>query len=223
MTRRLRLAVVLYRALWWAALPLALLYFHRRASRDPAYGAHMNERWGRGPTLEGAVWVHAVSLGEMRSATPLVHALLDRGERVLTTHLTPAGRREAERSFATEIAEGRLLARYLPFELGPAFRRFLAATRPKLALVLEVEFWPVMIAEAARAGVPLYLANSQVPGKSVARARLLARLIGHPVAGTAGVFAKSERQADRFRALGAPNVRVAGELRFDQPIPPPPR
>jgi 3-deoxy-D-manno-octulosonic-acid transferase len=220
MTRRLRLALLLYRALWWAGLPLALLYLRRRAKRDPAYGLHMDERWGRGPALPGAVWVHAVSLGEMRSGVPLVRALLDRGERVLTTHLTPAGRRAAETAFAPEIAEDRVLARYLPFEFGLAWRRFLAANRPKLGLALEVEFWPVMIAECARAGVPLYFANSQVPGKSFPRARRLARLLGHPVAGAAGVFAKSERHAARFRALGARSVAATGELRFDQPVPP---
>ena len=220
MTLRLRLALVLYRALWWAALPLALLYLRARARRDPGYGRHMEERWGRGPTLEGAVWVHAVSLGEMRSAAPLVRALLERGERVVTTHLTPAGRRAAEAGFGPEIAGGRLVARYLPFETGPAWRRFLAATRPKLGLALEVEIWPLMIAEAARARVPFYLANSQIPGRSYPRARTLARWLGHPVAGVAGVFAKSERQAERFRALGAPNIRVTGELRFDQTVPP---
>jgi len=220
MTRRLRLALLLYRALWWAALPLALLYLRARARRDPAYGHHIEERFGRGPTIPGAVWVHAVSLGEMRSAVPLVRALLDRGERVVTTHLTPAGRRAAEAAFAPEIASDRLLARYLPLETGPAFRRFLAATRPPLALALEVEFWPVMIAEAARAGVPLWLVNSQVPGRSFPRARALARLLGHPVAGAAGVLAKSDLQAGRFRALGARVVHVTGELRFDQPVPP---
>lgn len=217
---RLRLALLVYRGLWRAALPFVLLYLRRRAARDPDYGRHMEERWGRGPVLPDAVWVHAVSLGEMRSAAPLVRALLDAGERVMTTHLTPAGRRAAESLFADAIAEGRMVARYLPFEIAPAYRRFLGAARPKLALVLEIEIWPVMIAEAARAGVPLYLANSQVPGRSWPRARRLARLVGHPVAGVAGVLAKSDRHADRFRALGAPNVHVAGELRFDQPVPP---
>lgn len=219
MTRRLRIVLILYRALWLAGLPLVLFYFKRRARRDPAYGQNMRERWGHGPVLEGAVWVHAVSLGEMRSATPLVRALLDQGEKVVTTHLTPAGRKAAEDAFADEITQGRLVARYLPFELGMAYRRFLSAMRPKLALSLEVEIWPVMIAETARAGVPLFLANSQIPSRSYPRAKRLARLLGHPVSGLAGVFAKSKRHAERFRTLGAPNVQATGELRFDQPIP----
>lgn len=220
MTLRLRLALLLYRALWRAGLPLAFAYLRRRARRDPAYGLHLDERRGGGATLPGAVLVHAVSLGEMRSAVPLVRALLDRGERVVTTHLTPAGRHASEAAFAAEIAQGRLVARYLPVEIGSHWRRFLAATRPKAALALEVEIWPVMIAECARAGVPLFLVNSQVPGRSWPRARRLARLLGHPVAAVTGVFAKSGRHAARFRALGAPAVQVTGELRFDQPVPP---
>ena len=220
MTLRSRIALALYRLGWLLGMPLARAYLRRRARRDPAYGLHLEERTGRGPTLADAVVVHAVSLGEMRSAVPLVRALLDRGERVVTTHLTPAGRTAAETAFADEIAQGRLIARYLPVETATAWRRFLGATRPRAVLVLEVEIWPVMIAEAARAGVPLWLVNSQVPGRSFNRARALARLIGHPVAQVAGVLAKSDRHAERFRLLGARNVHVGGELRFDQPIPP---
>lgn len=216
---RQRLALAAYRALWWPAVPLVARYLRRRARKDPAYGAHMEERYGRGAPFAATVWVHAVSLGEMRSGVPLVRALLERGERVVTTHLTPAGRRAAEAAFAPEIAAGQLAVRYMPFELGPAWRRFFAI-RPKLGLALEIEIWPVMIAEAARASVPLYLANSQIPERSFARARGWAWAVGHPVRMVAGVLAKSDRMARRFVALGAPNVRVTGELRFDQPIPP---
>lgn len=216
---RQRLALAVYRALWWPALPVVRHYLRRRARRDPAYGEHMDERMGRGAPFAATVWVHAVSLGEMRSAVPLVRAFLDRGERVVTTHLTPAGRRAAEAAFGPEIAAGRLAVRYMPYEIGPAWRRFLAA-RPRVGLSMEIEIWPVMIAEAAAAGVPLYLANSQIPERSFARAHRWEPLIGHPVRQVAGVLAKSERMARRFRALGAPNVHVTGELRFDQPVPP---
>lgn len=219
MTLPLRLLILIYRLLWYPALPLVLLYFALRGRRDRDYLAHMGERFGGGPVLEGAVWVHAVSLGEMRSAVPLVRALLDRGERVVTTHLTPAGRRAATAAFAPEIAQGRVVVRYLPLEFGWAFRRFLRQ-RPKLALVMEIEVWPVMILSARAAGVPLYLANSQYPARSLARDLRFALRIGHPVQAVAGVLAKSALHAARFTTLGAPNVHACGELRFDQPIPP---
>lgn len=214
-----RLLLMIYRVLWYGAVPLVVVYFWLRGRRDPAYRRHLGERFGFGPTLEGAVWVHAVSLGEMRSAVPLVRAMLDRGERVVTTHLTPAGRRAAASAFGAEIAAGQMVARYLPLELGPAFRRFLLC-RPKLALAMEIEVWPVMIAEAARAGVPLLLANSQYPERSFRRDLSMARWLGHPVGQVAGVLAKSDTHAARFRALGAKDVQVCGELRFDQPIAP---
>jgi 3-deoxy-D-manno-octulosonic-acid transferase len=218
---RLALLLGLYRLLWYPALPVVLAYFRLRGRRDAAYARHWGERFGRGaPGPRGAVWVHAVSLGEMRSALPLVRALLDRGERVLTTHLTPAGRRAAEAAFGPEIAAGRMQARYLPLEFGWAWRRFLRRHAPRLGLVLEIEVWPVMLDEARRAGLPLYLANSQYPERSFRRDAWLARRIGHPVALAAGVLAKSEGQAERFRALGARHVQVCGELRFDQPLPP---
>lgn len=211
----------LYRLAWYLLLPLVMIYFQWRGRRDPGYRRHMAERFGRGPAgPRGAVWVHAVSLGEMRSAEPLVRALLALGESVVTTHLTPAGRRACETAFAREVAQGRVQARYLPLEFGWAWRRFMRELRPKLGLSLEIEVWPVMIAEAARAGVPLYLVNSQYPARSFARDMRLARRLGHPVAGVTGVLAKSEGQAARFRAMGAPAVQACGELRFDQPIPP---
>ena len=221
----LRLVMAVYRLLWRLGLPLMRVYLRRRGRRDPRYLLHWDERFGTGPVpggpgLPGAVWVHAVSIGEMRSAVPLVRALLDRGERVVTTHLTPAGRQAAQAAFGPEIAAGRVVARYLPVEVGAVWAALHDRHRPKLWLVMEIEIWPVMIDQAALAGVPLVLANSQVPGKSWPRARALGRLIGHPVAGVAGVLAKSDRHAARFRALGARDVRVAGELRFDQPVPP---
>jgi 3-deoxy-D-manno-octulosonic-acid transferase len=145
--------------------------------------------------------------------------LLARGEYIVTTHATPAGRRAAYKLFPQAIADGRMVVRYVPIELGFAFRRFLRRCRPRLALVMEVELWPVLIMEARRAGVPLFLCNSQYPEKSYDRdrsGRTLRALVLHHVT---GVLAKSETHAARFRALGAPDIHITGELRFEQDIP----
>ncbi|KFI32925.1 3-deoxy-D-manno-octulosonic acid transferase [Haematobacter missouriensis] len=219
MTLRQRLALRVYRALWYPALPFVRAYFRRRGRRDPAYLDHMEERFGLGEPFAATVWIHAVSLGELRSAVPLIRAFLDRGERVIITHLTPAGRRGSEAAFGQEIAAGDVAVRYLPLELAGAWRSFFRNCRPRLGLAMEIEIWPVMIEEARLAGVPLWLANSQIPERSFARACRWLPWIGHPVRGVAGVLAKSRIMAERFRALGAPNVHVVGELRFDQPIP----
>ena len=215
---KLRLGLIAYGLLWWLLLPVILIYLWLRGRRDPDYIRYLPERFGvYRKTLPGAVWVHAVSLGEMRSATPLIRALLDRGETVITTHFTPAGRREATRAFGPEIAAGRVQVLWVPFEYGFAYRRFLRRFTPKYGLVMEIEIWPRMIMACRRHGTPLFLCNAQYPQKSYdkdaggMRAELLQ--------GLAGGFVKSEDQRTRFAAAGMTNLHVTGELRFDQPIP----
>ncbi|MBN8630313.1 MAG: 3-deoxy-D-manno-octulosonic acid transferase [Rhodobacterales bacterium] len=217
---RLWLFLRLWSLLWHIGLPVVLIYLWRRGRKDPLYAQHLSERFGRySQRLPGAVWVHAVSLGEMRSAVPLVRALLDRGDRVVTTHFTPAGRREAERAFAAEIAAGQLAAVWVPFETSWAYRGFFRAFRPRAGLVMEIEIWPRMIFAARKAGVPLFMCNAQYPTKSMDRDAKLS-LRHKLMQGYAGAFVKSDLQAQRFASVGVRNISVTGELRFDQPIPP---
>lgn len=212
---RYRLFLALYGAALWLGEPLVWRYFRRRAAKDPRYGDHLAERRGEGPAFAADVWVHAVSLGELRSAEPLIRDLMSRDFRIVTTHMTPAGRDAAETAFAAEIAGGRLAVRYAPVDRRVYWRRFLTATTPRAALVMEMEFWPAMIEAAAEADVPLWLANAQVPSRSLRRIKRQAALFGHPAARAAGVFAKSWRMAARFRDLGARRVEALGETRFD--------
>ncbi len=217
---RLWLFLRVWSVLWHLGLPMVLGYLWWRGRKDALYAQGWGERFGRHPKrLPGAVWIHAVSLGEMRSAVPLVRALLDRGDRVVTTHFTPAGRREAARVFADDIAAGRMAAVWVPFETSWAYAGFFRAFRPVAGLVMEIEIWPRMIFAARGAGVPLFMCNAQYPTKSMARdARFPLR---HDLMrGFAGAFVKSELQAERFASVGVQNIRVTGELRFDQPIPP---
>ena len=216
---RYRVFFWIYRCLLWAAEPLVWRYFRRRALGDARYSDHLEERRGAGDAFVADLWVHAVSLGEMTSAEPLVRLALAEGHQVLTTHATPAGRARAEAVFAGEIARGALAVRYAPVDRMPYWRAFFARYRPKVALVMEMEFWPAMIETARASGVPLYLSNSQLPARSLTRARWQAALFGHPAVRAAGVFAKSEMMAERFRALGVRQVKVMGETRFDMGLP----
>ncbi len=217
---RLWLFLRLWSLLWHLGLPVVLVYLWRRGRKDPLYAQHLAERFGRyRQRLPGATWVHAVSLGELRSAVPLIRALLDRGESVVTTHFTPAGRREAERVFAAEIAAGRLAAVWVPFETAWAYAGFFRAFRPRAGLVMEIEIWPRMIFAARNARVPLFMCNAQYPTKSMARDAKF-KLRHKLMQGYAGAFVKSDLQARRFASVGVENISVTGELRFDQPVPP---
>jgi 3-deoxy-D-manno-octulosonic-acid transferase len=216
---KLWLFLRLWSLLWNLFVPVVLIYLWRRGSKDALYRQRLAERFGRyRKRMCGAVWVHAVSLGEMRSAVPLIHALLDRGETVVTTHFTPAGRREAERVFAEAIATGRLAAVWVPLETSWAYTGLFSAFRPRAGLVMEIEIWPQMIIAACKAGVPLFMCNAQYPSKSMAR-DAGSGLRQNLMQGYAGAFVKSDLQAQRFASVGVENIAVTGELRFDQPIP----
>jgi 3-deoxy-D-manno-octulosonic-acid transferase len=215
----LRPFMAAYGLLWHLGLPLAVLYLLWRARRDPGYARWMGERFGRyRQRMQGAVWLHAVSLGEVRSAVPIVRALLDRGEQVVVTHFTPAGRRESERVFTKDIAAGRVAAVWVPVETGWAFAAFFRAFRPRAGLVMEVEHWPRMILSARRHGVPLFPCNAQYPLRSFTRDRGGWRM--QAIGCYAGALVKSDLQAERFRAAGLARIAVTGETRFDQPVPP---
>jgi 3-deoxy-D-manno-octulosonic-acid transferase len=217
---RLKLALIAYRALWWIGLPAVLFYIWRRGRKDAGYSSHLAERFGRYGSADGPhIWIHAVSLGEMRSALPLVRAFLDRGEKVVLTHFTPAGRREAQKTLATEIADRRVRSIWVPFELGFAWRRFFRVFRPRYGLVMEIEIWPAMIMECRKAGVPLYMCNAQYPSKSYARDTKGHGLRAELMRGFAGALVKSDLQRDRFASVGVAPIVVTGETRFDQPIP----
>lgn len=221
MTRSLRLWIAVWSTLWTLALPLILAYLWLRGHKDPVYRSAIHERFGYYPhSLPGAVWIHAVSLGELRSAVPLIQGLLAQGDRVITSHFTPAGRSEAERVFAAEIQAGRLQVVWVPLETAWAYRGFIRAFRPRCALVMEIEIWPQMIASARAFRVPLFMCNAQYPSKSLVRDSSRLPIRQALMRGFAGALVKSDLQRDRFAAVGVRNIAVTGELRFEQPVPP---
>ncbi len=220
MSLSLRLFLWLWSFVWTAGLPMILFYLWRRGKKDALYSEHLAERFGRyRAPFQGAIWVHAVSLGEMRSAVPMIRAMLARGDRVVTTHFTPAGRREAESVFAKDIAAGQMQCVWVPLETAWAFRGFFRAFRPTCGLVMEIEIWPRMVFAAKHAGVPLFMCNAQYPRKSMARDAGGLQLRHQVMRGFAGALVKSQLQADRFASVGLSNIEITGELRFEQPIP----
>lgn len=220
MTITLRMFLLVWASLWTLGTPAVLGYLWRRGRKDPDYKSALAERFGRyGKALPGAVWVHAVSLGELRSAVPLIRGILDQGQKVVTTHFTPAGRREAEKVFAAEIADGQVCVVWIPFDVGWALRGFFKAFRPAYGLVMEIEIWPGMVFAAREHGVPLLMCNAQYPEKSLRRDDAGLRLRQQVMQGFTGAMVKSDLQAKRFAGAGVKNIAVTGELRFDQPVP----
>ena len=213
---------VIYNALWWIIAPLAVLRLLIRSRRERGYREHIGERFGRtrGRLPEDGtplIWVHAVSVGETRAAQPLIEALMKArpDARILLTHMTPSGRATGE-----EIFGDRVLRSYLPYDMPHAVRRFLRAWRPSLGIVMETEVWPTLIDECRRADVPLVLTNARMSQRSYRRAAKFGGGTREVFGGFARVLAQSPSDAERLTALGARNVAVLGNLKFDMSTPP---
>ncbi|MEX3688487.1 lipid IV(A) 3-deoxy-D-manno-octulosonic acid transferase [Paraburkholderia sp. BR14263] len=212
----------IYRAAWWLIAPLAVLRLFIRSRRERGYREHIGERFGyaagRLPEDDAAlIWVHAVSVGETRAAQPLVDGLLAArpDARILLTHMTPGGRATGEQLFGN-----RVLRCYLPYDMPHAVRRFLHAWRPSLGLVMETEVWPTLIDECKRADVPLVLTNARMSARSFKRAAKFGAGTREVFGGFTRVLAQSPSDAERLTALGARNVAVLGNLKFDMASPP---
>ncbi len=207
---------LLYQLLLWLALPFIPLRLFVRGLKERGYWRNIAERFGFGSApVERAVWIHAVSVGEARAAAPLVERFLAEGRAVLVTCMTPAGRATAAQLFG-----GRASVRYLPYDYAWAVRRFLRRAQPARGIIMETELWPNLVREAKRAGVPLCLVNARLSEKSANGYRKVAALTRAVLQGFVAVAAQTGEDGQRLRDLGALDVSVTGNLKFD--IGPPP-
>jgi 3-deoxy-D-manno-octulosonic-acid transferase len=196
-------------------IPLRLLW---RGRRERGYLQHWGERLARAPLPgPGSLWVHAVSVGEMRAAQPLVAALrrAHPGVPLLLTCMTPTGRATAQSLYA-DVAH----IVYLPYDYAWLMRRFLRRARPRVGILMETELWPNLVHAAARLDIPLVLANARLSARSArgyARVRELTRASLERIA---LVAAQGEADAARLRSLGGMTVTVTGNLKFDVTPPP---
>ncbi len=212
----------LYTTVLRLAVPLYLLRLLWRARAEPAYRHALGERlgwYGRslpGPATTGAVWLHAVSLGETRAAAALVDALrvARPGLRLLLTHGTATGL-EAGRAL---LHAGDVQA-WLPYDTPGAVARFMAHFRPQVGVLMETEIWPNLLHTAAAMRVPMVLANARLSDRSGRQGERYAALLRPAAATLALVLAQTDADAQRLRHAGAANVRVCGNLKFDMAPP----
>ena len=191
-----------------------LAHRRRRGKEDPA---RFGERLGKPglPRPEGRlVWMHAVSVGESLSLLPLVDRLRETLPDVGV--LVTSGTVTSARLLRERMPDG-VCHQFVPVDRPGAVRRFVRHWRPDLAVWVESELWPNLILETAARGVPMLLVNARMSDRSTARWRRMPHLSRPLLAAFAGVLAQTEADAARFRALGARNVAVHGNLKNDAP------
>ena len=210
-----------YQLLWHLLLPFAFFRLAWRTRHSSEYLHHFFERlvfaYGK-TTTPGSVWIHAVSVGETRAAQPLVQAYLERGEKVLLTHMTLNGRRTGAALFAKEIAAGQLRQVYLPYDLCWSVANFIRAFKPKFGLFMETEAWPTVVFYCAEIGLPLFLVNARLSERSARRVNQFGNAGRSLFQAFAGILAQTQFDAERYRTLGVKKLEIVGNLKFDVPL-----
>jgi len=204
----------IYTLLLALMLPVVLARLWWRGRREPGYRRFIAERFGRyaAQPRRPVLWLHAVSVGEVRAAAPLVKALMTArpDHQVLVTCMTAAGREAIGQVYGESV-----LAAYLPYDFPCAMRRLIRHFRPRLVVLMETEIWPNLLGACCEQGIRVMLANARMSAKSATGYARWPRLFRPAFGALAAVCAQSEEDATRLRALGAPTIEVVGNMKFD--------
>ena len=210
---------VIYSGLLALALLVGSPWFLYQGLRRRKYFGSLRQRLGALPVsfnldAEPSIWVHAVSVGEVLAARPLVDELRARypGFRLFVSTTTVAGQQLARRQLPQADA-----VFYFPIDFAWVVRRVLDRVKPRLLVLLEGEIWPHVLRECRRRGVRTAIVNGRVSARSFPRYRLLAPLMRHVLADVHAFCMQSDEAARRITLMGADPARVlvTGSLKFD--------
>jgi 3-deoxy-D-manno-octulosonic-acid transferase len=199
--------------------PFLILYNLSRGK----YSHHLIERLGRYPqfiqpfnrlTDAKPVWIHAVSVGEVKAAIALTLGIRERIPEVpiLVSTITPAGREIAETLLGEKIP-----VVYFPLDFYPWVKRALKCIRPQAFVALETELWPNFLFQASRSGCKLILANGRISNRSFKRYRNFRWLFGPILTKFTRLLVRDPEDKERLIALGAvpERVQVLGNIKYD--------
>lgn len=209
-----------YSCLLYLSTPLLLLRLLWRSLRSPAYLQRWSERFafhGSIKTESTQLVFHAVSVGEVHAAIPLIRRLLveQPGLNILVTTSTPTGSARV-----TELLGDEVNHVYLPYDYPGAIGRFLEHFRPRALVIMETELWPNLLHQCRRKGIGLMLANARLSEKSLLNYKKISRLADGMMKNLNFVSAQSEEDSNRLQVLGCPPeiIRISGSLKFDMAI-----
>ena len=211
-----RWALRCYALLMWLAQPFLRRKLARRSLQEPGYSQAIEERFGHytqaAETASELVWVHAVSLGETRTAAMLLKALRAHhpGLRLLLTHGTATGRAEGK----ALLLPGDVQV-WQPWDSHAVVKRFFTHFKPRLGLLMETEVWPLTVAAAKVHAVPLVLVNARLSEKSLKQALRVSALSCPAYGALTKVLAQTDDDARRFRQMGVTPAGALGNLKFD--------
>lgn len=205
-----------YALVTYLLMPVYAVYWIMRGIGNRSYRDRFGQRFGFGYPLltDGSIWIHAVSVGEVQAAVPLVNAIAKQfpDRQLLVTTVTPTGAARVKALFGDTVQHC-----YIPFETPDAVTRFFNAVQPDIALILETELWPNLFYECGQRDVPLVLVSARISPNSVVTYRRFLPLFRETLSYGIVIAAQSELDAERFRLLGAApeRTKVTGNIKFD--------
>ena len=209
-----------YTLLLYLLLPFILIRLLWRSIRSPAYRRRWPERFGYFPSPEvrGSLWIHAVSVGEVQAAAPLIKRLLAEHPEypVVVTTTTPTGSVRVKRLFRDTVFHV-----YFPYDIPFAVSGFILRMRPRVLVMIETEIWPNLLAICTERGIPPILANARLSEASALGYSRLKAFSRETFSRIALVGAQTDADARRFIDLGVAEkrVRVTGSIKFDIQLP----
>jgi 3-deoxy-D-manno-octulosonic-acid transferase len=215
----------LYSAVTAIAMVLLAPYFALQGLRRGKYLENFRERMGylpdalaRNVVPRTSIWVHAVSVGEVLAAKPLIDGLKKRfpTRPIFLSTTTATGQRLARERISA--VDGVF---YFPFDWPAPIRRAFEKIQPAMVVILETEIWPNFMREAERARVPVVFVNGRISERSIRRFRRFQRFVAgffrHVLRGAGLFLAQSAQDAERLKEMGAPEekIEVTGNLKYD--------
>jgi 3-deoxy-D-manno-octulosonic-acid transferase len=211
----------LYTFLYRLILPFIILRLLWRSKRAPAYRQRLGERFAFfvKPKLSGGLWLHAVSLGEVIAAIPLIREFkkLYPHEIVVVTTTTPTGSRQVQTTFGEHVFHV-----YLPYDLPGIILRFLRKIQPRCVVIMETELWPNLLYLCHKNSIPVVLANARLSERSARNYARIKALTKEMLQHITVIATQTTTEAERYIRLGMPpnRVVVTGSIKFDISIPP---
>ncbi len=210
----------LYNLLTYLLLIPFAFYWLVKGIGNRTYLDRLSQRFGFGfPKIDGCIWVHAVSVGEVQAAVPLINELLKRfpNQKLVVTTVTPTGAAHVAALFGDNVEHC-----YIPFEFPNAIRSFFSSIRPRAAMIMETEIWPNLYRGCGVRKIPLILVSARISPRSIPGYRRLLPLIRETLSHGIIIAAQTQADADRFLELGANPARtwVTGNIKFDVELDP---
>ena len=214
-----KLFFYIYRVVISLLIPFIYLRYLAKGRKYHEYRQRLSERFGRVPTTldQGLIWVHAVSVGEVNAAVPLIEKILESGDKqVMVTCVTPTGSDQIKRSLGDSVDHI-----YAPIDSKSIVQKIIFATKPQALIIVETEIWPNLIRCCAENNVPVAFVNLRISDKTYVTAKKVKPLCRYVLKDVDEFCVQTAADSQRIIDLGADTekVHITGNLKFDVQLP----